>query len=384
MSPNQEAGMNNRERLLAILEGRAPDRIPWIPRLNLWYQGQIRRGTMPERYQGLSLREVEHKLGMGTPARRARVFKKEYRQMEVNVIEEGLKETTEYITPKGKVRMVRTGSELLVRQGIDEKIIVEHPLKDDEDYAVWMYVVEHTEFVPTYDQYREFDAEIGADGLPMVLAGDCPFHGWLSELAGYEGGYFHLWDKEALVKDLLDLMTAKDKEMWQIVAESPGQLILHGLHISSTFTPPDYFDPYIAPYYQEFSQLLHENGKFLTMHADNETGVILPNLRAAGYDMLECLATAPLVDVTLEQARETLEHDVIIWGGVPSVILEAAYPEEEFERYMVNLFETIAPGDAFILGISDNAMPDTMISRVEKISEMVAKWGCYPIATHPS
>ena len=371
--------MNNRERILAVLEGRAPDRIPWIPRLNLWYQAQLRRGSMPERYQGLSLREVERKLGMGTPARRARVFRKVYRGIEVKVTQEGLKETTEFITAKGKVRMVRTGSEPLARQGINEKIIVEHPLKDDADYRVWMDVVEHTEFVPIYDQYREFDAEIGEDGLPMVLAGDCPFHAWLSELAGYEGGYFHLWEKESLVKDLLDLMTAKDKEMWQVVADSPGQLILHGLHISSTFTPPAYFDPYIAPYYHEFSQLLHDNGKFITMHADNETGVILPHLKAAGYDMLECLATAPLVDVTLEQARQALGDDVVIWGGVPSIILETAYPEEDFEAYMEQLFTTIAPGKAFILGISDNAMPDTLISRVERISEMVAQQGRYPV-----
>ena len=32
--------MTNRERLLAIMEGRPPDRIPWLPRLQIWYDGK--------------------------------------------------------------------------------------------------------------------------------------------------------------------------------------------------------------------------------------------------------------------------------------------------------------------------------------------------------
>ena len=58
--------MTDRERLLAILAGQSPDRIPWIPRLEIWYEGQKRRGTMPARYEGWTLREIE-KLASGIP-----------------------------------------------------------------------------------------------------------------------------------------------------------------------------------------------------------------------------------------------------------------------------------------------------------------------------
>jgi hypothetical protein len=44
------------------------------------------------------------------------------------------------------------------------------------------------------------------------------------------------------------------------------------------------------------------------------------------------------------------------------------------------LFYTIAPGDAFILGVADNVMAEARIERVERVSEMVAKIGRYPIA----
>ena len=61
------------------------------------------------------------------------------------------------------------------------------------------------------------------------------------------------------------------------------------------------------------------------------------------------------------------------------MILEEAYGEAEFERYMRSIFETVAPGDAFILGVADNIMPDALVSRLERIAEMVEEWGDYPI-----
>ncbi|MFB0508201.1 MAG: uroporphyrinogen decarboxylase family protein [Thermodesulfobacteriota bacterium] len=373
--------MTNRERLLAILEGRSPDRIPWIPRLGIWYNAHRRLGSLPDRFKGMTLREVERTLRLGTPARGARVFRTEYRNMDVIVRDEGRNTITEYITPKGTVRTVKSVSEEQARLGFETKIITEYPLKSVEDYDVWMYVVENTVFVPTYEEYEAFDREIGEDGLPMVDAGDCPFHQWLNTLAGYDSGYIHLIvEFRDRVEALLKLMTEKDREMWKIVAESPSKLILHGQHLSTQLTPPNYFELYITPYYQEFSKLLHANGKSLTMHADNDTSRILPHLKAAGYDMLECFATAPMAKVTLQEAREVLGTSVIIWGGVPSVLLEEYFPEEEFETYMVDVFRSVAPGDAFILGISDNAMPNSIISRVERISGMVEEYGHYPIS----
>jgi hypothetical protein len=88
-----------------------------------------------------------------------------------------------------------------------------------------------------------------------------------------------------------------------------------------------------------------------------------------------------MVEVTLEEARAAWGADVIIFGGVPSIILEPGFPEAEFEAYMQTLFRVIAPGDAFILGVADNVMPTSLIERVERISELVETHGTYPV--HP-
>jgi hypothetical protein len=89
-----------------------------------------------------------------------------------------------------------------------------------------------------------------------------------------------------------------------------------------------------------------------------------------------------MVEVTLEEARAAWGTDVTIFGGVPSIVLEPTYPEAEFEAYMRGVFRTIAPGDAFILGVADNVMPTSIIERVERISHLVEQYGTYPIQPH--
>jgi hypothetical protein len=86
-----------------------------------------------------------------------------------------------------------------------------------------------------------------------------------------------------------------------------------------------------------------------------------------------------MVTVTLDEARRVFGNKVIIWGGVPSAIICEGFPEEEFEQYMMYLFRTIAPGNAFVLGVADNVMPEAIIERVEWVSEMVKALGEYPI-----
>ena len=47
---------------------------------------------------------------------------------------------------------------------------------------------------------------------------------------------------------------------------------------------------------------------------------------------------------------------------------------------MRRLFAEIAPGDRFILGVSDMVPPDAKWERLLRIAEMVEQWGTLPMA----
>jgi uroporphyrinogen-III decarboxylase len=377
--PGKDARMNHRERYLAVLEGRPPDRVPFAPRLLLWYNARLATGTMPAEYEGLSLRELEHKLGVGTPARDGKVFNMRREGVEVVTRKQEGRLIEEQHTPVGTIRSVTHYSDDLSALDMGGRH-EEWLLKTPEDYRVWEWIWEHTYWDAAYDEYETYDAEIGTDGLPMVGVGDAPFHEFLLQGGGYINGYYHLADYPRALEHLLAVMTEVQRDrMWPVLAKSPARLLLHGVHHSSAFTPPPIYEKYILPYYREFMPLMHENGKAVAMHADNDTSLILELLEEAGYDMLECFVTSPMVPLTLEQARKTLGHRVTLYGCLPSLLFAPSFPEDDFRAYVDRVFDIIAPGDAIILGVADNVMPDSVIDRVAYVQGVVEERGRYPV-----
>jgi hypothetical protein len=106
-------------------------------------------------------------------ARDGALWRSELRDVEVRRHAVGPMETViEYVTPVGTVATRQRGTDRLRSQGIEDTT-VEFMLKRREDYPVVEYLIEHTEYTPTFEEYADYDRE----------AGDCPFHYWMQELA---------------------------------------------------------------------------------------------------------------------------------------------------------------------------------------------------------
>ena len=372
--------MTERERQLAALNGEKPDRIPWMPRLEIWYTAQYLAGTLPREFEGMQLGQVQKALGLGKTARSGHVYTTRIKGVEVHERRDGLTTTFDYVTPFGTVSRTMMRTAELDALGI-YPLEVEHFLKTPDDYDAVMYIVENTEYFPAYEQFVDFDNSVGDAGLPMVQIGDVPFHHFLESFTGYQQGYLELFDYPDKVERLLETMHQSLKEkMWPVAAKSPATLLLHGAHFSSETTPANYFEQYMLPYMQEFADYMHGYDKKVAHHADNDTASIIELLKQSRYDMHECFVTAPMVPITLAEARKALGDNVVIFGGVPSTILEEAVSEEQFEEYMDEIFKAVAPGDRFILGIADNMMPTSLLSRVKRIGELVEERGTYPVS----
>jgi hypothetical protein len=58
-------------RVVDVLSGRKPERIPFIDRIDKWYQSHRYAGTLPEELKGKSLTEVHAIIGIGEQDSRA-------------------------------------------------------------------------------------------------------------------------------------------------------------------------------------------------------------------------------------------------------------------------------------------------------------------------
>lgn len=372
--------MTERELQLATLgagNGRKPDRIPWMPRLEIWYTAHYLAGTLPDEFKGMRLGDIQKTVGVGKTARTGHVFTSRVKGVEVHERREGLLTYYDYVTPVGSVSKLVKRTPELDAAGI-YPLEVEHFIKKPEDFETVMYMVENAEYFPAYEQFIDYDESVGDDGLPMIPIGDIPFHHYLEVFTGYEKGYLDLFDYPDKVERLLETMWQVNKEkMWPLAAKSPGTLFLHGAHFSSETTPANYFGTYMLPYMQEFADYMHGYDKKVAHHADNDTSSIIELLRDSRYDMHECFVTNPMVPITLAEGRKTLGDDIVVFGGIPSVILEETTSDEQFEIYLEEIFDAVKPGDNFILGIADNMMPASMMSRVKRISELTEQQGTY-------
>jgi hypothetical protein len=58
--------MTHKERMLRAARGEWADRLPFAPRLDLWYNANVFRGTLPPRYRhGPTTRDIADDLGVG-------------------------------------------------------------------------------------------------------------------------------------------------------------------------------------------------------------------------------------------------------------------------------------------------------------------------------
>ncbi len=391
---NTNLKMNIQERVEAVLQGRKPDRIPFIDRLEVWYRCHSRAGTLPEAYQGMTVNQIHRAVGIG---QQVYLVPYAFRMHGVEVIarlngeiffheyepvmeffcgisdlaasdKPGLTEI-ELITPVGRLRACH---ELLPENILSgtEPYLREHLIKNDEDYRVVEYILERQEFIPRYEKVYQESARLDGSGYVLPMTPRIPFQQVLLEYLGEIPLFYALNDNRNKVERLIHLLDLqltdilhKLADLHHLYVEFPDNL--HGL-----MTNPVLFQQYCLPYYQRYCEILHAQGKSVGSHTDGNIKPLLSLLRQSGLDVCESFSPTPLTPCTFEEAWEAWQGKPIIWGGIPSPILEERTPEQEFIRFVQNVLDLV--GDQpIILGVGDMVMGHNLIERVRYIVEQV-------------
>jgi hypothetical protein len=185
--------MTHKERMLKAIKGERADRLPWTPRIDLWYNANSLRGTLPSKYpRGITLDEIADDLGGGyhkiTPEfqkvrspddmidRGIGVYRlwgmphrAELIGVEREVKIEGDSTEVTYHTPLGRVSCRIIYSEEMRRAGISIPWIAEHVIKEPKDYRVVGYIFQNIRVHPFYDNYLEFRDQVGEKGLAVAF-----------------------------------------------------------------------------------------------------------------------------------------------------------------------------------------------------------------------
>jgi hypothetical protein len=398
--------MTHKERMLRAARGEWADRLPFAPRLDLWYNAQVNRGTLPARYRhGATTRDIADDLGVGHHAvvpefqgvrtvddKADRVlgiyrlpgfaYRAELTNVERVIRTEGETTYVEYRTPVGSVTSKLSFTQEMRESGASIAWVDEPVIKRVEDYAVVGYIFRHVRLTPDYDNYRAYQTRVGDRGIAVCygMGSASPVHHMMKDLMNHTDFYYQLADHPKAVAQLAEDMTPFYVRLVEILADSPAEVVLMGANYDDTITYPPFFAEHILPWMQRWSGMLRAKGKLYLSHCDGENDGLLDMLAEAGMDVAESVCAPPMVAVSMSRMRKAFRGRTTIFGGVPSVaLLEDSMSDEEFETYMRNLFHELAPGDRHILGVSDMVPPDAKWERLVRMAAMVEQWGALPL-----
>ncbi len=369
--------MTGRESLLATIRGEVVDRLPWAPRIDLWYNAHHQEGTLPEKWANTSMWDVIRELGglLYTPG--VLLWREELPSVEVVVTEQDGVTHSQYRTPVGTVSTTFMMTPDM--QGAKVAYQTEHMIKGEDDYRVVEYIVGHTEYLPAYEEIAGLIKEFGDEGIPIGSTGISPIHWLLKDLIGYGNCFYEMCDHPREFERLLQLLIERHWEIKEIAAASPAEIVLIDANFSDTITSPPIFKKYFLPYLAKCADILHARGKFVTCHVDGDMKWLLGLFLETGVDIAEALSPDPLCNYTLAEARAAWGDRVTIWGGIPATLFTPLYDDDRFEGYVRDIFRTIAPGDHFILSTGDNVPPDGIIERLYRVTQVVEELGPLPI-----
>ena len=387
--------------MLAALKGRPTDKIPWVPRLDLWYRANKLAGTLPEKYRNATLKEITDDINAGFHAvvpdfrdlrgpeddadRALGIYNLKtmpYRTILPNVKrntqKEGDKTFVEYETPLGKVKTAVLYDMAMRKSGASISHITEHAFKEAQDYSALGCIFENASVVPNYDDYREFNKGVGERGLAVafVSLAASPMHLIQRELMPLDIFFYETYDHPKELDLFIQQIGTYWDKVFDVVKDCPAEVVFLGANYDASVTYPRFFREHIQPWLQKLARELHKKGKYLLTHADGENNGLLQHYLDSEIDVADSICPAPMTKLSFREVREFFDSKITIMGGIPSVaLLKSSMSDRNFDAFLDNFFEETGKGSRLILGISDTAPPQADFKRILRIGEKIESFG---------
>jgi corrinoid protein of di/trimethylamine methyltransferase len=392
--------MTHKQRIAMAFRGELPDLLPYVPRIDLWYNANSYAGTLPKKHQGKSQDEISraegwamHKQlpdfldtkgpedmlhrGIGLMTPRQCIFKYKFSSnVDIRVKQEEGATRVEYHTPHGMVCTTMIFTEDLIKAGSTIPFISEHILKKREDYRVVAYIFENLELIPYYDNFLEWQQGVGEDGFCSAAATNAgsPMHHIQKDFVDATDFFLHYHDFRKEMQELAEVLEHFYNQMLDIAANSPAEAIAWGANYDDTITYAPYFEREILPWLQKVTDMLHAKGKVVNTHCDGENFGLMELIKATRVDVAEAVCPYPMTKLTVAEYYDQWADKMTVFGGIPAnILLAESATEEEFEAYLDNVFQVIAPGRRFVLGIADTTPPNAVFDRLVRIGERVTQ-----------
>jgi uroporphyrinogen-III decarboxylase len=145
----------------------------------------------------------------------------------------------------------------------------------------------------------------------------------------------------------------------RVAATSEADVFISHDNLDSMFYAPSIYQNYCHEFFARASDLLHQHGKHLMVHACGRSRALLPLIGDARVDALEGVTPPPMGDVQLKDVRRSVYDGFTLNGGMDPPHQELADGAPALRNYVRDLMESIEDKRHFIFASSCNTSPLT-------------------------
>ena len=175
----------------------------------------------------------------------------------------------------------------------------------------------------------------------------------------------------------MEAMVNRDRKAWEIMAKSPAELISCSDNITADIISPKLFEKYFLPYYRELSNVINPADKPIVIHMDGLIHRLADKIKDVPEGMIiEAFTPPPTGDFSVSQARAAWGNRPI-WINFPSSVhLE---PSERVKEMTREILRQAAPGNGFLMGVTENIPGNCWRESLAAIGEVMNKYGACPL-----
>jgi putative sterol carrier protein/uroporphyrinogen-III decarboxylase len=389
---SSEGQMSSRERILAALEKKPVDRIPFVPLIDTYsvldmpahVQQAMQAGASEGYWQGMlaAIREI----GCDIMLRHVYVTKSAGGAPHLNgfgffeppVVTssrmEGslLVETLE--TPIGTLSGTWGFTEM--HGWIPHP--VKHLVATHEELKIFAYAIEHLRLEkpePDFENILNAEKAIGEAGIATTSFLNTPLMDLIETCWGLENTYFLLHDYPGEVETILDRLHQVQRLIVERIAESPAKVVIEYENTSSTLLSPKIFQRYCLPLLNEYADILHSAGKIFLVHMCGKLRAFSADLAPAHFDGIADISPHPTGNFTMDEAVAALPGKIVIGGIDATTFIEPDLGQVEAK--IAGLIGRIKQYPGVLLGSADTAPRGTPLETFRLIQHLVETAGSY-------
>ncbi len=227
---------------------------------------------------------------------------------------------------------------------------------------------------------RALALRASSDRALMVVIG-CNLFEWGTFLRRMDNFLYDLAAEPEKVEALLDALMVRHLATLEKVCRAVGDvadICRFGDDLGTNggpFMSPAMYRRYFQPRHAQLCAYVHQHSRMKTfLHSCGSIHALLPDLIAAGFDVINPVQTN-CRDMDPDRLKREFGRDICFWGGGCDTrhVLPCATPAE-VKRHVHERLEIFAPGGGFVFNTVHNILPEVPPQNIVAMYEAIAEF----------